>query len=176
VVAAITAAVAGVAQVQTGGGVRTLDDVKALTDAGVARVVLGSAAVANPPLVAEAAVVTAVAVGLDHRGGELAVHGWTDTSGVTLDEALRWFADTASAYIITDIGRDGMLSGPDLEGLTRAASATSVPVIASGGVATLHDIATLAGVAGIAGVITGRALYEGRFDVTAALAAVRGVS
>ena len=176
VVAAITAAVAGMAQVQTGGGVRTLDDVKALTEAGVARVVMGSAAVAHPPLVAQAAALTAVAVGLDHRSGHLAVHGWTDTSDVTLDEAMGWFTDTASAYIITDIGRDGMLSGPDLEGLSRAASATSVPVIASGGVATLHDIATLAGVSGIAGVITGRALYEGRFDVTAALAAVRGAS
>lgn len=176
VVAAITKAVAGVARVQTGGGVRTLDDVKALTDAGVARVVMGSAAVAHPPLVAEAASVTAVAVGLDHRGGELAVHGWTDTSGVTLDEALQWFAETASAYIITDIGRDGMLSGPDLDGLRRAAAATTVPVIASGGVATLDDVAALAGVPGIGGVITGRALYEGRFDVAEALAALRRVS
>ena len=172
VVAAITAAVAGQAGVQTGGGVRTLDDVAALAQAGVARVVMGSAAVAHPELVAQAAQVVPVAVGLDHRGGELAVHGWTDASGVSLTDALGWFTECASAYIITDIGRDGMLSGPDVEGLSAAAAATTVPVIASGGVATLHDIAVLAAVPGIAGVITGRALYEGRFGVVEALAAV----
>jgi len=172
VVAAITAAVAGVARVQTGGGVRTLDDVAALAQAGVARVVMGSAAVAHPELVAQAAQVVPVAVGLDHRGGELAVHGWTDASGVSLTEALAWFTDCASAYIITDIGRDGMLTGPDVHGLRAAAQATTVPVIASGGVATLADIALLAAVPGIAGVITGRALYEGRFDVVEALVAV----
>jgi phosphoribosylformimino-5-aminoimidazole carboxamide ribotide isomerase len=172
VVAAITAAVAGRAGVQTGGGVRTLDDVAALAKAGVARVVMGSAAVAHPELVAQAAQVVPVAVGLDHRGGELAVHGWTDASGVALTDALGWFIDSASAYIITDIGRDGMLSGPDVEGLSAAAAATTVPVIASGGVATLHDIAVLAALPGIAGVITGRALYEGRFDVVEALTAV----
>ncbi len=177
VVAAIAAAVAGRAQVQTGGGVRTVSDARALAQAGVARVVMGSAAVADPDLVAQAAQHVPVAVGLDHRAGELAVHGWTDASGVALAEALMWFTDCASAYIITDIGRDGMLSGPDVEGLRAAAASTAVPVIASGGVATLHDVRTLAAVPGIAGVITGRALYEGRFDVTAALAAVAsGVS
>lgn len=170
VVAAIAATVAGAAQVQTGGGVRTLADVQALTDAGVARVVMGSAAVADPSMVARAAEINQVAVGLDHRAGELAVHGWTDSSGVGLGDALGWFADCASAYIITDIGRDGMLTGPDVEGLRMAAASTPVPVIASGGVATLDDVATLAAVPGIAGVITGRALYEGRFDVAAALA------
>lgn len=172
VVAAIAAAVAGAARVQTGGGVRTVDDARALAQAGVARVVMGSAAVAKPELVAQVAQHVAVAVGLDHRNGDLAVHGWTDASGVALTEALAWFTDCASAYIITDIGRDGMLSGPDVNGLTAAAGATAVPVIASGGVATLDDVRTLAAVPGIAGVITGRALYEGRFDVTAALAAV----
>lgn len=172
VVAAIAAAVAGRARVQTGGGVRTVDDARALAQAGVARVVMGSAAVAKPDLVAQAAQHVAVAVGLDHRNGDLAVHGWTDASGIALTEALTWFTDCASAYIITDIGRDGMLTGPDVEGLIEAAGATPVPVIASGGVATLDDVRTLAAVPGIAGVITGRALYEGRFDVTAALAAV----
>ena len=172
VVAAIAASVAGRASVQTGGGVRTLDDVRALTDAGVARVVMGSAAVADPALVERAAGLTSVAVGLDHRAGVLAVHGWTDSSGVSLVDALTWFEGCARAYVITDIGRDGMLAGPDVDGLRRAAAATSVPVIASGGVATLDDIAVLAAVPGIAGVITGRALYEGRFDVRDALAAV----
>ncbi len=169
VVAAIAAAVAGRARVQTGGGVRTVDDARALADAGVARVVMGSAAVAEPAIVAQVAAVVPVAVGLDHRGGEIAVHGWTAGSGVQLDEALGWFPD-AAAFVITDIGRDGMLTGPDVDGLAAAAARTTVPVIASGGVATLADIAALAAVAGIAGVITGKALYEGRFTVAQAIA------
>jgi phosphoribosylformimino-5-aminoimidazole carboxamide ribotide isomerase len=171
VVAAITAAVAGVAHVQTGGGVRTVDDARALADAGVARVVMGSAAVADPPLVDRVAAVIAVAVGLDHRDGELAVHGWTAGSGARLDDALGWFP-AASAFVITDIGRDGMLTGPDIVGLAEAASRTSTPVIASGGVASLADVRALAAVPGIAGVITGKALYEGRFSVVDALRAL----
>lgn len=175
VVAAVAAAVAGVASVQTGGGVRSLDDARALADAGVARVVMGSAAVRDPALVARVAEIVPVAVGLDHRDGELAVHGWTEASGVGLDEALGRFP-TAAAFVITDIGRDGMLAGPDVAGLAAAVAATDVPVIASGGVATLDDIAELVAIDGLAGVITGRALYEGRFTVTDAVAVCRGVS
>ncbi|MEO5902328.1 MAG: HisA/HisF-related TIM barrel protein [Ilumatobacteraceae bacterium] len=168
VVAAITAAVAGRARVQTGGGVRTIDDARALAAAGVARVVMGSAAVADPSLVTRVAAVVPVAVGLDHRDGELAVHGWTAGSGARLEDALGWFP-AASAFVITDIGRDGMLTGPDVSGLATAAARTRVPVIASGGVATLADLRALAAVDGIAGVITGKALYEGRFTVREAL-------
>lgn len=169
VVAAIAAAVAGAARVQTGGGVRTVADAQALADAGVARVVMGSAAVARPELVAEAAVVVPVAVGLDHRDGEVAVHGWTQGSGVALADALGWFP-AAAAFVITDISRDGMLQGPDVHGLAAAAAATGTPVIASGGVSSLADIEALAGVPGIAGVITGKAVYEGRFTVAEAVA------
>ena len=172
VVAAIAAAVDGRARVQTGGGVRTVADAEALAEVGVARVVMGSAAVNTPELVAEAAQLVAVAVGLDHRNGELAVHGWTEGSGVQLFDALAWFPD-AAAFVITDIGRDGMLQGPDVEGLRAAAAATSIPVIASGGVATLADVAALGQVPGIAGVITGKALYEGRFTVFEAVAALQ---
>ena len=172
VVAAIAAAVDGRARVQTGGGVRTVADAEALAEVGVARVVMGSAAVNTPDLVAEAAQLVAVAVGLDHRNGELAVHGWTEGSGVQLFDALAWFPD-AAAFVITDIGRDGMLQGPDVEGLRAAAAATSIPVIASGGVATLADVAALGQVPGIAGVITGKALYEGRFTVFEAVAALQ---
>ena len=172
VVAAIAAAVDGRARVQTGGGVRTVADAEALAEVGVARVVMGSAAVNTPELVAEAAQLVAVAVGLDHRNGELAVHGWTEGSGVQLFAALAWFPD-AAAFVITDIGRDGMLQGPDVEGLRAAAAATSIPVIASGGVATLADVAALGQVPGIAGVITGKALYEGRFTVAEAVAALQ---
>jgi phosphoribosylformimino-5-aminoimidazole carboxamide ribotide isomerase len=169
VVAAIADAVAGHAAVQTGGGVRAVSDVRALADAGVARVVMGSAAVADPSLVDAASEVLPVAVGLDHRSGELAVHGWTSSAGVALHAALTMFP-TAAAFVITDIARDGMLAGPDVEGLAAAVAATSIPVIASGGVATLDDVRELAAIPGLAGVITGRAIYEGRFTVADALA------
>jgi phosphoribosylformimino-5-aminoimidazole carboxamide ribotide isomerase len=172
VVAAIARALSGVAAVQTGGGVRALADAEVLADAGVARVVMGSAAVQAPGLVADVAALVPVAVGLDHRAGELAVHGWTSGSGVQLTDALGWFP-TASAFVITDIGRDGMLGGPDVEGLAAAASATSVPVIASGGVASLEDVRRLGEIPGIAGVITGRAIYEGCFTVAEAVEALR---
>lgn len=171
VVAAIADAVQGRARVQTGGGVRTVADAEVLAEVGVARVVMGSAAVREPSLVEEASQCVPVAVGLDHREGELSVHGWTKGSGVQLFEALSWFP-TAAAFVITDIGRDGMLQGPDVEGLRAAATATRVPVIASGGVATLDDVIELGAVPGIAGVITGKALYEGRFTVADGVAAL----
>lgn len=168
VVAEIASAVSGQARVQTGGGVRTVADAQALADAGVARVVMGSAAVAQPQLVAQASGVVAVAVGLDHRNGEIAVHGWTEGSGVQLADALQWFP-TAAVFVITDIARDGMLTGPDIEGLAAAGRATTIPIIASGGVATLADVAALKAVPGITGVISGKALYEGCFTVEQAL-------
>lgn len=168
VVAAIARALTGVASVQTGGGVRTVGDAQSLADAGVARVVMGSAAVKDPSLVEAASRVVPVAVGLDHREGEVAVHGWTEGSGVQLADALGWFP-TAAAFVITDIARDGMLIGPDVDGLAAAARATSIPVIASGGVSSLADIAALRAVPGIGGVITGKAVYEGRFTVAEAV-------
>jgi phosphoribosylformimino-5-aminoimidazole carboxamide ribotide isomerase len=146
-----------------------VSDAQALADAGVARVVMGSAAVADPTLVAAASELVSVAVGLDHRNGEVAVHGWTEGSGVQLADALGWFP-TAAAFVITDIARDGMLTGPDVDGLALAARSTTVPVIASGGVAELSDLAALRAVPGISGIITGKALYEGRFTVAQALA------
>ena len=132
---------------------------------------MGSAAVRTPELVEQVSAHVPVAVGLDHRGGELAVHGWTEGSGVQLTDALQRFP-SAAAFVITDIARDGMLQGPDIDGLTAAAAATSVPVIASGGVATIDDVATLGLVPGIGGVITGKALYEGRFTVAQGVAAL----
>lgn len=171
VVATIASAVAGAARVQTGGGVRTVADAQQLADAGVARVVMGSAAVSDPSLVASASEVVRVAVGLDHKEGEIAVHGWTEGSGLQLDDAYELFP-TADVFVITDIGRDGMLEGPDIDGLTRSAAVADAPVIASGGVATLDDIEALARIPGLAGVITGTALYEGRFGVAEALASL----
>ena len=172
VIAAIARAMEGRAAVQTGGGVRSLDDVRVLRDAGVDRVVMGSAAVRDPSLVAAAAKVAPVAVGLDHRDGMLAVDGWTQAAETSLHEALGAYPD-ASAFVVTDITRDGMLSGPDVVGLAVTAAAADVPVIASGGVATLDDIRALASTPGLAGVIVGKAIYEGRFTVAEALDATR---
>jgi phosphoribosylformimino-5-aminoimidazole carboxamide ribotide isomerase len=174
IVAAVAAAVAGRASVQVGGGVRSVDDAAALADAGVARVVMGSAAVADPSLVDAVAARVPVAVGLDHRSGVLAVHGWTESSGVALGDALGRFP-AASAFVITDIDRDGLLGGPDVEGLAAAAAATETPVIASGGVSSLDDIRRLAAIPGLGGIIAGRSLYEGRFTVAEAVAAIRTV-
>ena len=174
-VTAIAAALAGRASVQTGGGVRTLDDVRELADAGVARVVMGSAAVREPALVEAASAIVPVAVGLDHREGEIAVHGWTAGSGLLLDHALELFP-TAAMFVITDIGRDSMLQGPDIDGLTIAAAQAHAPVIASGGVSSLADIVALAGIANIGGIITGKAVYEGRFAVADAVDALAEVA
>lgn len=168
VVAAVAAAVEGRARVQTGGGVRSIDDARELADAGVARVVMGSAAVRDPALVERVSAIVPVAVGLDHRDGELAVHGWTEGSGLMLDDVYGQFP-TAEAFVITDIGRDGMLEGPDLDGLIRSAAMAGAPVIASGGVSSLADIAALTGIDNLGGVITGKAVYEGRFTVSDAL-------
>jgi phosphoribosylformimino-5-aminoimidazole carboxamide ribotide isomerase len=168
VIADVARRLAGRARVQTGGGVRTVADATALADAGVARVVMGSAAVATPNLVADASRILPVAVGLDHRSGEVAVHGWTEGSGRMLDEVIGWFPD-AAAFVVTDIARDGMLNGPDVDGLADVAARTTTPVIASGGVGTLDDVAALAAIPGLHGVITGKALYEGRFTVADAI-------
>lgn len=167
IVARIAAALAGRAKLQTGGGVRTEADAEALAAAGVTRVVMGSAAIADPSLVDRVAAIVPVAVGLDHRAGEIAVHGWTEGSGVQLAEALERFPK-AQAFVITDISRDGRLVGPDVDGLAAAMQATLTPVIASGGVGRLSDIGVLASL-GVAGIITGKALYEGVFSVADAV-------
>jgi phosphoribosylformimino-5-aminoimidazole carboxamide ribotide isomerase len=168
VVAAIARAVDGRAQVQAGGGVRAVAAAAALAEAGVARVVMGSAAVADPRLVDQVARLVPVAVGLDHRAGQLAVHGWTELTDMALDDALRRFP-AASAFIVTDISRDGLLGGPDVDGLASAVATTDVPVIASGGVSSLDDVRALAAIDGLHGIIVGRALYEHRFSVADAM-------
>ncbi len=169
VVAAIAEAVRDRCAIQTGGGVRSADDVRELAERGAARMVMGSAALRAPALVAEVAAIAPIAVGLDHRGGALSIHGWTETADLRLDEAYQQFPD-AAAFVVTDIERDGMLAGPDVDGLRAAAEVAAAPVIASGGVATLDDVRRLADINGLGGVITGKALYEGRFTVAEALA------
>ena len=181
VVRAIAKAIGDAARVQTGGGVRSLDDAQQLADAGVARVVMGSAAVRDPSLVDAVARVIDVAVGLDHRSGEIATDGWLRGSTLTLVDAVRQYS-AAAAFVVTDISRDGMLAGPDIDGLAELVSMTEIPVIASGGVADVNDLRTLRDVAvrgdgenvrGLAGVIVGKAIYEGRIGVREALRALR---
>ena len=116
-----------------------------------------------------------VAVGLDHRHGEVAVHGWTEGSGLMLDHAFSLFP-SADVFVVTDIGRDGMLAGPDLDGLARAVALATAPVIASGGVSSLDDVRALAAIDGLGGIITGKAVYEGRFGVEEALAALAEIA
>ncbi|HEY7940055.1 MAG TPA: 1-(5-phosphoribosyl)-5-[(5-phosphoribosylamino)methylideneamino]imidazole-4-carboxamide isomerase [Acidimicrobiales bacterium] len=176
------------AQVQTGGGVRDEAAAEALLAAGVARVVVGTAALEEPDLVRRLAAAHPgqVAVGLDarfHAGAtaaddrwEVAVRGWEQGSGRDLLEVAREFDhDGVAALIVTEIGRDGTLAGPDLDGLARVLAATRLDVIASGGVGGLDDIRRLAALdvdgRTLSGAIVGRALYEGRFTITEALAA-----
>jgi phosphoribosylformimino-5-aminoimidazole carboxamide ribotide isomerase len=175
VVAAIAAAV-GV-PVQAGGGVRSIDAASALVDAGVARVVVGTAALSDPALVpalVERGV--RVALGLDVRGREVAVRGWTEGSGADVLDVLRRFEDVGlEAVVVTQIARDGTLEGPDVEGLSSVLGATLVPVVASGGVGTLDDVRALASVEvggrRLAGLVVGKAIYEGRFTVEEGVAA-----
>ncbi len=179
VVAAMAAALD--VPVQTGGGVRSVVDARALFDAGVARVVLGTAAVEDPDLVTVVADHGPVAVGLDVRGDEISVRGWTEGSGLRLSDALvRYSALGTSAFVITRIERDGTLEGPDVEGLAAALAATDVSVVASGGVGRPTDLDDLVAlnVAGrrIAGIVLGRALYEGTVDLADAVQRLSGGS
>jgi phosphoribosylformimino-5-aminoimidazole carboxamide ribotide isomerase len=171
--------------VETGGGVRSLEDVRDLAKAGVARVIIGTAAVESPSLVAEAAAAfpNGVAVGLDARlldSGryEVAVRGWVAGSGHDLFELVdRFDASGASAFIVTEIGRDGMLTGPDTDGLARVLERTNVGVIASGGVSSIEDLQALRELRGggraLIGAIAGKAIYEKRFTVAEGVQACR---
>lgn len=172
VIKAIAAAVA--IPVQTGGG--QVDDIS--LRAGVKRIVLGSLAVSDPEAAKKLirAYPGRVAIGLDHRAGRIAVRGWQEESDQTVDDMVATYADVdVAAFVVTEIANDGKLTGPDLDGLERVMTLTHVPVIASGGVASVGDIKALAALdvngRGVAGVITGRAVYEGKFTVAEGVAA-----
>jgi phosphoribosylformimino-5-aminoimidazole carboxamide ribotide isomerase len=174
-VRAILAAVPGM-PVQLGGGIRAMATLEAWLEAGVTRAILGSVAVKDPDFTRAAcrAHPGRVVLGIDARGGMVATEGWAAVSTMPALDLARRFEDAgASAIIFTDIDRDGMLGGVNVEATLALAQAVAVPVIASGGVAALGDITALAAVAdrGIEGVIIGRALYDGRIDPPAALAA-----
>lgn len=176
VVAAITAGVS--VPVQTGGGIRDDAAAEALFDAGVARVVVGTAALEDPAFVRRLAARHPVTVGLDARGRDIAVRGWLEGSGADLLDLARAFEDAGvAALVVTEISRDGTLGGPDLVGLAEVLAATSIPVIASGGVGTLDDLRSLAALESahraLSGAIVGRAIYEGQFTVPDAVAVCR---
>ena len=163
---------------QLGGGIRDLDTIEAWLAKGVARVIIGTAAVRDPDLVKGAAkkFPDRVAVGLDARDGKVAVEGWAETSQVTALEMAQRFEDAGVATIIfTDIARDGLLKGLNLDATIEIAERISIPVIASGGFASIEDVRALLAPRAkkLAGAIAGRALYDGRLDASAALALIR---
>lgn len=160
--------------VQCGGGVRSVEAAAELATLGVARVVVGTAAVEDPDLVGAIAARQPVAVGLDARGREVATRGWEYSTGADLlDLAVAFETAGVEALVVTEIDRDGTLEGPDLGQLAQVLAVTSIGVIASGGVGTLADLEALAqlevGGRRLAGAIVGRALYEGTVDLAAAL-------
>jgi phosphoribosylformimino-5-aminoimidazole carboxamide ribotide isomerase len=164
---------------QLGGGIRDMATIDAWLAKGIARVILGTVAVRNPALVREACKKCPgrVAVGIDARGGKVAVEGWAETSELTAVELAKRFEDAGVAAIVyTDIDRDGVLKGLNLPGTVALARETSIPVIASGGLASMADIDALLTpeCAILAGAITGRALYDGRIDPAEALKRLAG--
>ncbi|MGC8627632.1 MAG: 1-(5-phosphoribosyl)-5-[(5-phosphoribosylamino)methylideneamino] imidazole-4-carboxamide isomerase [Acidimicrobiales bacterium] len=179
IVAAIASSVK--VPVQAGGGARSLADVEALLGSGVARVVLGTAAVAQPGLLASLAQrwPGRVAAGVDHKQGQVRVKGWQQGAGRLVVDVVKEMASAGAACIVvTEIGRDGMMTGPDIAGYKELLEICPVPLVASGGVGSLEDLRKLSrlevGGRRLSGVIVGRAIYEGRFGVPEAVAACRG--
>jgi len=175
VIRAIVDAVGEDIPVQIGGGIRDLDTIERYLDAGLAYVIIGTAAVKNPGFLKDActAFFGHIIVGLDARDGKVATDGWSKlTRHDVLDLAHKFEDDGADAIIYTDIGRDGMLAGVNVEATVRLAQSVNIPVFASGGITDLRDIDALCAVEdeGVAGAILGRSLYEGTLDFRAALA------
>jgi len=168
-------------KVQLGGGIRDMATVEGWLSRGVTRVIIGTAAVRDPDLVKEAArkFPGRVAVGLDARDGKVAVEGWAEVSQLTVLDIAKRFEDAGVAAIIyTDVARDGMLKGINWDSTIALADAISIPVIASGGLASIEDVKTLLTPRAkkLAGAIAGRALYDGRLDPAEALALIRAKS
>ena len=158
--------------VQLGGGIRTLQTIEDWLGRGVMRVILGTVAVKDPGLVVEACrkFPGSIAVGIDARGGRVAVEGWAEETDVQAVDLARNFADAGvDAIIYTDIDRDGVLEGANIAATSELARSVPVPVIASGGVSSLADVRALIAEKRIAGAIIGRALYDGRIDLAEAL-------
>jgi phosphoribosylformimino-5-aminoimidazole carboxamide ribotide isomerase len=167
---------------QLGGGIRDIATIEAYLGLGIGRVIIGTAAQRNPELVKEACLKFPgkIVVGIDAKNGMVAVQGWAELTGVTATELAKKLEGFGVAAIIyTDISRDGMLQGPNIEATKALAEAISIPVIASGGLSTLKDIENLMAIeqSGVSGVITGKAIYSGAIDLAEAIAlSKRGVS
>jgi phosphoribosylformimino-5-aminoimidazole carboxamide ribotide isomerase len=164
---------------QLGGGIRDIRTIEAYLSLGLSRVIIGTAAQRNPKLVREACAKFPgrIVVGIDARNGMVAVQGWAELTDITAVELARKFEDFGVAAVIyTDIARDGMLQGPNLEATKELAEAVSIPIIASGGVSTLRDIENLMMIesSGISGVITGKAVYTGAIKLNEAIALTKG--
>ncbi|MBF9026752.1 1-(5-phosphoribosyl)-5-[(5-phosphoribosylamino)methylideneamino]imidazole-4-carboxamide isomerase [Roseobacter sp. HKCCA2468] len=161
---------------QLGGGIRDMATIEMWLTRGISRVILGTVAVENPDLVREAArhFPNQIAVGLDAREGRVATRGWAEETDIMVTDLAKSFEDAGvTAIIYTDINRDGAMAGPNIEATEALARATTLPVIASGGVSSLADLIALRDTGVIAGAISGRALYDGAIDLAAALAALR---
>ena len=166
---------------QLGGGIRDLATIEAYLALGLSRVIIGTAAQRNPQLVSAACqhFPGQIVVGIDAKNGMVAVQGWAEVTDVTaIDLARRFEGDGVTAIIYTDITRDGMLQGPNLDATRQLAEAISIPVIASGGVSSLQDIRDLLAIErfGVAGVITGKAIYSGALDLREAVSLAKGPS
>ena len=173
--AAVKAILATGAQIQLGGGIRSLAAIEGWLEAGVKRVILGTAALKDPALVKTAAKIFPgqIVVGADARDGRIAAEGWIETSDVPVLDLVKQFEDCGvAAVVFTDISRDGALTGVNAEATAELAASVSIPIIASGGVKDIGDIEACAAQAhtGIDGVITGRAIYDGRLDLKEAIA------
>ncbi|PLX98008.1 MAG: 1-(5-phosphoribosyl)-5-((5-phosphoribosylamino)methylideneamino)imidazole-4-carboxamide isomerase [Desulfuromonas sp.] len=163
---------------QLGGGIRDLETIEAYLNLGLSRVILGTVAKENPQLVAEACrrFKDQIVVGIDAKDGKVAVRGWAEVTEMPVIDLAREFENVGVAAIIyTDISRDGMMQGPNLEATRELAEAVSIPIIASGGVSRMQDIENLLSIedAGVAGVITGKAIYSGSLDLGEAVALTR---
>ncbi len=167
--------------VQLGGGIRDMDTIERYLDHGVGYIIIGTAAVKNPGLLHDAASAFSghIIVGLDARDGKVAVEGWSKMTGHDVIDLAKKFVDMGvEAVIYTDIGRDGMLSGVNLEATRKLAQSISVPVFASGGISSLDDIRDVCNLEpdGVTGVITGRAIYQGTLDFKQAIALANGAN
>ncbi|WP_299611911.1 1-(5-phosphoribosyl)-5-[(5-phosphoribosylamino)methylideneamino]imidazole-4-carboxamide isomerase [uncultured Tateyamaria sp.] len=162
---------------QLGGGIRDMATIETWLSKGLQRVILGTVAVENPDLVRAAAKAFPghVAVGIDARNGKVATKGWATETDVDATDLAKSFEDAGVAAIVyTDINRDGAMGGPNIPATQALAQAVDIPVIASGGVASLDDLTALKATGVISGAISGRALYDGAIDLSAALAALKG--
>jgi phosphoribosylformimino-5-aminoimidazole carboxamide ribotide isomerase len=167
--------------VQLGGGIRTLATAADWLDRGVRRVILGTAALRYPDLVRAACLdfPGRIAIGIDARGGRVAVQGWSEQSDIAALDLAKQFEDAgAAAIVFTDIGRDGVLAGPNVEATVALARSVSIPVILSGGISSLTDLVSVKSVGEglVEGVVCGRAIYDGRINVSEAVALLEGES